>query len=221
MLFTRVPAPLHSFLGHVSDVYALQNVSLWGKEDELKWLVDTCTSLVTALGPAQADRNENNRFSDCLKIQEAQYARLLELVQPSDAHENANANTPLLQYTRTREGSSSSLPDLFFAAPRQQALPADLNPLDPSLDDPVYVLSRAVRFRDFMDIEGRFLFPVPAPYVTTAKQSKGLHGARENGNNNGALARPERANIDLNLPLMQLFLATFFPWIFVPPIKRS
>ena len=196
----------------MSEVYALQNISLWGKEDELKWLVDTRTSLVTALGPAQADRDKNSRFSDCLKIQEIQYARLMILMQSSDE------NSPLLQYTRSRDGSS----DLFFAAPHLQVrLPADLNPLDPSLDDPVYVLSRAVRFRDFMDIEGRFLFPVPAPYVTTAKQSKGLHGARENGNNNGALARPERANIDLNLPLMQLFLATFFPWIFVPPIKRS
>ena len=212
-----MPTPLHSFLGHVSDVYALQNISLWGKEDELKWLVDACTSLVTALGPAQADRDENNRFSDCLKIQETQYARLMMLMQPSDEY------SPLLQYTRSRDGSSSSLPDLFFAAPHLQArLPDDLNPIDPSLDDPVYLLSGAVRFRDFMDVEGRFLFPVPAPFVTTAKQSKGINGTRRgNVSNNGALARPERANIDLNLPLMQLFLATFFPWIFVPPINRS
>jgi len=223
--FFRVPAPLHNFLSHVSEIYAVRNFSLWGKEDELKWLIATCTALVTALGPVQDNWSESNHYSDCLKVQETQYARLLKLMQPADANTNAisNAISPLSQYTRTTSGTSS-LSDLFFAAPRQLALPADLNPLDPSLDDPVYVLSGAVRFRDFMDSEGRFLFPVPAPYVTTAKQQslRGLLGTRrDTGNNGGPLGRPDRANIDLNLPLMQLFLVTFFPWIFVPPFTRS
>ena len=229
-------------------MYALRNAALWGKEEELKWLLDCCTEVVSQIGPAE---EANATYGAYLASQRAQYAHLLAVNSTTDD------SAPLTKY------EYACVADYDDHPPR---LPEDLALIDPSLDDPQYVLSGQVRFREFMDPEGRFLFPVPHPYVSTIKpashgyiddeEAENAGGARrgggggvlnvlggwmgmgqhnqntdnDNNNNNnnnnnghhdhaGRAARPR--GIDLGLPLMQLFLATILPWVHVDPLQRQ
>jgi hypothetical protein len=163
------------------------------------------------------------------------------------------ANSYLAKYAQVSADSLSS---------RFPPFPGGESPLDPSLDDPEYLLSGAVRFRDFVNAEGEFMFPVPAPYACTLRGKRALrqhlhadfesgseadsgdesnvprYGAGLNqllemnwrrggwdgpaGNDGAAGGRAgAQSNIDFNLPLMQLFIATLFPWIFVQPLPRG
>lgn len=210
-------------------------------------------------GPANAPQ----QCSSLQEVLQAQVSQYLALHDPSNPH-----NYALICY---EDAAEEEFADAFPPFPSSVQLPV----IDATLDDPVYLLSGAVKFRDFMDSDGRFMFPVPAPYKSTLKDPAGgagsgagagmdgygyssdsnsgggegsaderapprAHRGVRNGHNLLQLANmrfgagadtgaatnfskkdTRAANIDFNLPLMQLFLATLFPWIFVRPLPRA
>jgi hypothetical protein len=265
-----------------SAVYAKRSASLWGDSGVKGWLLQCCTELTRAMsreGPASAEAT--------LAAQAALYADLQAVT---------DANRCLAHYSHIKPEDLSG---------EFVSFPGNNSPLDPTLDDPQYVLSGAVRFQDFMNDEGEFMFAVPAPFVSTlharrrrrtagrgrgvrgegrgvrarggegsgsddsssevptssdddngGERGRGLEvaGPRNNDGSGGAEAAvrriygrllrvggpeqwgaqgsaagaqgrqqqapPTRPNIDLGLPLVQLFLATLFPWVVVPPLPH-
>lgn len=221
-------------------MHAELSAPLWDKEEHLRWLLQSALELTKQLntaGPVPV--------AAVVTAQKTYYA---ELCAESDA------NRHLVKYAHVSADSLSS---------RFHPFPGGESPLDPSLDDPEYLLSGAVRFRDFVNAEGEFMFPVPAPYACTLRGKKaqrnrhhpglesdseadsgddfdlprngggldrllemnwrrGGGGGWEGPGNDGAGGRAgAQSNIDFSLPLMQLFLATLFPWIFVQPLPRG
>jgi hypothetical protein len=231
------------YLSNISRVYAELNAPLWDKEEHLRWLLQSAVELTQQLSVTDTASMEA-----VIAAQKTYYAELCE---------ESDANSPLAQYAHVSADSlSSSFPPF----------PGGESPLDPSLDDPEYLLSGAVRFRDFVNAEGEFMFPVPAPYACTLRGRRGNRsyaaggesgdseadsgddldlprngagldrllqmnwrrggggagGGGWEGHGDGAGGQGRRqSNIDFNLPLMQLFIATLFPWIYVQPPVRG
>lgn len=119
--------------------------------------------------------------------------------------------------------------------------PNDLDPIDPQLNDP-NILDGGVKFQNFMDQQGRFLFPIHnlqqhqvgyngdgdginddivmgrnVMNMNNANNRDRRHNDHNRIDHDGMNRNHQRfeSNIDLNLPLMQLFIATLFPWIYV------
>jgi hypothetical protein len=123
-------------------------------------------------------------------------------------------------------------------------LPDDVELFDPQLDDPE-ILNGAWKFQNFMDGEGRFLFPVPPGYVSVlTAQLRDEQDVQRNAfaervgremqmGNVGAGVGPAidvmgfgimgggnrvaPTGLDYTLPLMQLFIMSLFPWVDVTP----
>lgn len=166
---------------------------------------------------------------------------VVDVLNYAALHDTAN------QHNRVLASYADASPDEYEVFPH---FPGGASPIDATLDDPVYMLSGAVKFRDFMDSEGRFMFAVPPPYVSTVKSADnygagyassegesnsgdeqvrnmrhvrnllqyGMHFGDADAHTHTQTSDARVSNIDFGLPLMQLFLATLLPWIFVRPL---
>ncbi|KAJ1428562.1 transcriptional repressor TCF25-domain-containing protein [Ochromonadaceae sp. CCMP2298] len=206
-LFSDSESKMTAGLKTVRDVYALRHSKLWAKEDVQKWMLQCATELFR-----DGDRKLSPRVGSEGLV--GGYAR-------------ANVEEFREEYAR---------------------LPDDVELFDPQLDDPE-ILNGAWKFQNFMDGEGRFLFPVPPGYVSVlTAQLRDEQDAQRNAfaervgremqmGNVGAGVGPAidvmgfgimgggnrvaPTGLDYNLPLMQLFIMTLFPWVDVTPPRRG
>ena len=240
----------NSYLSTICRVYAARAGSLWHKEEVRRWLVQCASELRVAVDALGSDGT-----TSLLGELEHLYTEL---------HRNTSINAVLSQF-------STVLPEPYA----EGFPPIGESPLYPGLDDPEYLLSGAVRFQNFMNPEGEYMFAVPREYASTlrrrrrgrrsdrqrdrgdeesdysdsdhdeswAEQMLRLLRPRGRPGDDGNEGRPHQlahiywhgerggmefaahntaqSNIDLSLPLMQLFLSTLFPWIFVRPLPRA
>lgn len=254
-----------SYLLEASKIYAEHCSSVWATESTLQWLQRCCSALVDQISLGGSDL-------------------LDQVITCQNQHIAQATRISFLQNYANFDGSifSQTFPSFFNSV------------LDPSLDDPDYFLSGAIRFRNFMSPDGEYLFPVPYPYINSFKSWEGVtRGVRRsysnrshqdsigddgesgedssgdeegeddakrcsdgevtwikngvqllnqmlqsNWNSSAGVWDAEHrevlrgagergrgivacSNIDFSLPLMQLFLATLLPWIFVRPLPRT
>ena len=229
----RLPNGMN-YLRKLSEVYAMRNTAIWGREDVLKWVLESAEELVGEISTLNAPYS----VTDVTTRQRQLYVELCDPDYHLAKYEDAN--------TEDFKGEFSRLPE-------------DAAPIDPMLDDPG-LLNGGMRFQNFMDTAGRFVNDWDQVVLQQQQQQNmmrdwwggfawqdggegGVHddddddddlddhgaavdavagegGFRRGGRRRrGGRVRPV-PNIDLNLPLMQLFLATLFPWIHVPRLDR-
>lgn len=130
-------------------VYIKRSAALWSQASVQAWLLQCCRDLaleVNAEGPGAVDA-----------VVSAQVALYRDLLAPSEC------NDCLARYGETMAA------DFFGEFP---PFPGNASPIDPTLDDPQYILSGAVRFRDFMNEEGEYMFEVPVPFASTLRRRR-------------------------------------------------
>lgn len=225
--------PPDSYLLTIRSIYTQRNSALWNREDVHKWVLQCAHQLIADIDKEEFSLNRrssrnNNDISYVSVTLEEQTKRYQDTI-------SNNSNPHNHHLTKYKHADIDEFREEY---PR---FPNDLDPIDPQLNDP-NILDGGVKFQNFMDQQGRFLFPI---HNNLQQQQPGYNGDGDgtnddivmgrnvmnmNGNNrdrhhndhnridHDRMNRNNQrfeSNIDLNLPLMQLFIATLFPWIYV------
>ena len=226
----RVPSD--SYLLTICSIYTQRNSALWNREDVHKWVLQCAQQLIADMDKEEyslirrSSRNDNDMSYISVTLEE-QMKRYQDISSSSSSNPH---NHHLNKYKH------ADIEEFREEYPR---FPNDLDPIDPQLNDP-NILDGGVKFQNFMDQQGRFLFPIQQQQqagdngdgdginddIVMGRNVMNMNNAnnrdrRHNDHNridhDGMNRNHQRfeSNIDLNLPLMQLFIATLFPWIYV------
>jgi len=229
----RVPSD--SYLLTICSIYTQRNSALWNREDVHKWVLQCAQQLIADMDKEEyslirrSSRNNNDMSYISVTLEE-------QIKRYQDISSNISSNPHNHHLNKYKHADIEEFREEY---PR---FPNDLEPIDPQLNDP-NILDGGVKFQNFMDQQGRFLFPIhnlqqqQAGYngdgdginddivmgrnVMNMINANNVRDRRHNDHNridhDGMNRNHQRfeSNIDLNLPLMQLFIATLFPWIYV------
>jgi hypothetical protein len=189
---------------------------LWGRVEVLSWLLKAAVELQMTFSVSNhaVERNSRFNFSWWSEALVSYYERL------------ASPQCPLRRYC------DFDMDSFVSEIPR---LPADVHPIDAPLQDPVLMQGgrQAQHFlQHFLQNAGEG--NVIADVLFDRRRRRDGTGNEENRrfarnwtervreffhtaeNRQLRPVGPPRANVNLNRPLLQLLIITFFPWIFVP-----